>query len=1004
MNAMTSDDEHTPTSDELAPREGDEIGEQIDQVRGELAELTRDAHELTAGEGGPGTDIVPARSNDPVVAKRQMAEIRSRAERQAGLIAAKRKELERLLRSEMEKAEAVLGPMQEMVERLEAGIFTVNLYLGRDEEIVLLRDGESAPADTPIALRQSLLFMDEECAAFAEEGGISPVEIEQFDRWLLEDPRHLDQVLPETKGIVALRPRRDLGRYRESHRAAELAEANRRTYWLVRNGQRVYRTLTQLEITTDRVLPYADEFERIFTYRERGGKRVPLKPGSYDWERAQEHAEERERTFMRVGLILEGLLHRTPIFHPLPDAGVSFLSPLDVREGRVLYITDAEGLLGMGEESFEDWRRRLMGELRVGMRVILGPGLDRANEYDRGHSRLSPNNANMPHGNTLYVIEETGGRGFVFRYHEGERYVGDGAWGGGEYREPKRRASCTIKRSDSFVLPFDLADPDDMRRFLLRRGDRHHYASMFPVIKAAIAAKEREAEVEEPFMTMLAGVLARENGVSVAEAQEQIPDLVWWWKTKNRYHRPLLLEAARPEFIGDEEELQHAAESGSRSRRAAAARQVLEGDRQRRQREEEEQVERSALAVRMIVAEHARRLVDARRPINEAVVSTLRDAHPVRLLIARPRRAGYVVLTPAEGHKNVYVHEHEYSARGELRETREWVLPRAASVRTWVIVETSERWEQWDLHAAESAHLRGPDEQPIIEEALRDFDADPDSLALAWDGRTFTWWTAADDAKLDTEHLLTARQQGPSIQTQTRRWKFANGAVRLGEWREDWHAPAEFGRHERVLPWDKLAYRSPFDEDRDHPRKPEHNVLRRADPRIARFEREAQRFRDVLKHASRMNSRVSALVQSVEDEWLARAWATERRRFDEDFGDPELWEAHRKSKQRDIRLPSTWKLSRYAHESSWGPSMLLWDAVARLAQAGEDPEGYTVADVLREANQRFGTVPDDDADDDDLDDAKPIVFRAPEELHGYVLSAPPDDPDDPDDLDDDEED
>ena len=691
---------------------------------------------------------------------------------------------------------------------------------------------------------------------------------------------------------------------------------------------------------------------------------------------------------------------------------------MDVREGRVRYITDAEGLLGMGEESFGDWRRRLMGELRVGMRVILGPGLREANEYTRGHSRLSPRNANPPDDTTLYVIEQASGNEFVFRYHEGERWVGDGAWGGGELREPKRRASCTIERSDSFVLPFDLADPDDMRRFLLRRGDRHHYASMFPVIKAAIAAKQREAEVEAPFMTMLAGVLARENGVSVAEAQEQIPDLVWWWKGKNRYHRPLLLDAMRPSIDDDDEEAglsaggrRSAAALGMKGRRAQREAQAEEAasrrPRDRARAEAVEQVERSALAVRMIVAEHARRLVDARRPINEAVVCTLRDAHPVRLLIARPRRAGYIVLTPAEGHKNVYVHEHEYSARGELRETREWVLPRAASVRTWVIVETSERWEQWDLHAAESTHLRGPDEERIIAEALRDFDADPASLALAWDGRTFTWWTAADDATLDTEHLLTARQQGPSIQTQTRRWKFANGAVSLGGWREDWHAPAEFGRHERVLPWDKLAYRSPFDEDPDRSRKPEHNVLRRADPRIARFEGNVQRFRDVLKLSSRMDRRASALVQSVEADWLARAWATERRRFDEDFGDPELWEAHRQSKERAIRLPSTWKLNRYAHESRWGSSMLLWDAVARLVQAGEDPEGRTVADVLREATERFGAIPDDD---DDLDAgraaAEPIVFKAPEELHDYVLIAPSegdaDDDEDADDFDDDD--
>jgi hypothetical protein len=447
------------------------------------------------------------------------------------------------MKAEMERARQMLGPMEALIGQLEENITTVNLYLGNDEEIMLLRDGESAPADEPITMRQLLLYMDEECGAAAEKGGIQTVDVETFDEWLLAHPAHLDQVLPETKGIVALRPRR------KPHREAEGkdSESNKRTYWLVRNGERVYRTLTKLEVADNRVLPLTDEFERLFT-RHKSGRAIPLRPGSREWEEAQGAAEETERKYMRVGLLLEGLLHRTPIFHPLPQSGVSFIDPMCVRRGLVRYITDAEASLGTGAESFDAWRLRLCGELRPGMRIILGPGIHRE-QYERSskNPRLHPQIANEPQVQTVYVIDERKkGGGLVFRYHEGPRYVGDGAWGGGEYREPKHRASCTVFPKDEYVLPFDLASPEDMQRFLHSRTDRQHYVQMFPVLKAAIAAKARETEVEEPFRVMLAGVLARENKVSVAEAVEAIPGLVDWWKLRNKYHRPLLPQAARP--------------------------------------------------------------------------------------------------------------------------------------------------------------------------------------------------------------------------------------------------------------------------------------------------------------------------------------------------------------------------------------------------------------------------------------------------------------------------
>jgi hypothetical protein len=124
-------------------------GVHLARVRGELADLAREAHALATGDDGPGADIVPARSTDPIVAKQQLAALRAHASRHQKLVKDKRDEFEALMLAELAAADAALRPMRVMVTRLEDAIGTVNLYLGRGEEIVLLRDGASAPDVCP---------------------------------------------------------------------------------------------------------------------------------------------------------------------------------------------------------------------------------------------------------------------------------------------------------------------------------------------------------------------------------------------------------------------------------------------------------------------------------------------------------------------------------------------------------------------------------------------------------------------------------------------------------------------------------------------------------------------------------------------------------------------------------------------------------------------------------------------------------------------------------------
>ena len=358
-----------------------EVTDELARLSQDVAALQQALQHVTVHVGGAGeaagleaiTAIVPVDDRSPGGFKIALARVRQLAQAKQAELQARQTELQGILAEKLAVANALLAPLQELVGQIEEAIWTVNLYLGKDEEIVRLRDGEPAPASTPISVRQLVLAMDEECAVAAEEGGIDARSIAQFDAWLLERPEHLDQVLPEPKGVVVLVPRRQSKDYGDpwSNRAAQ--EADRQSYFLIRNGERLYRICTDFIVGTT-LLPRRDEFLDFFVeeridWETRERTRVPLEPGSHAYMEAEKRADARGRHYFRIGLILQGLIDRTPVFHPLPGA-IQVTRPEAYDQGWLRIIADAEPALGDGHERFRDWHARLNATLDVGMRVI----------------------------------------------------------------------------------------------------------------------------------------------------------------------------------------------------------------------------------------------------------------------------------------------------------------------------------------------------------------------------------------------------------------------------------------------------------------------------------------------------------------------------------------------------------------------------------------------------------------------------------------------------------
>lgn len=145
-------------------------------------------------------------------------------------------------------AEGMKGAIGEIKDRL----FNVSLYAGLAEEIVQCCDGESAPFNEKLHVMQRRLYMDEECLLNYRHGGMEFKHIKEFDAWISE-PENRDRILPMPRCLVAMRVRRHVkdrewdGKFLSAFINIQLEQSDKLTYLYIRNGERVYRLISDLD-------------------------------------------------------------------------------------------------------------------------------------------------------------------------------------------------------------------------------------------------------------------------------------------------------------------------------------------------------------------------------------------------------------------------------------------------------------------------------------------------------------------------------------------------------------------------------------------------------------------------------------------------------------------------------------------------------------------------------------------------------------------------------------
>lgn len=438
--------------------------------------------------------------------------------------------------------------MAKQVEKIKRAITVIELYVGISEDLVQIQVGKAASEDTPLSLRQQILFMDEEVGVL-EEQGIDHEKIEEFDEWLLKD-NHYKQIVPEEKCIVVLKPRR---RFKVDHNGDRIEDPrDMLTYFLIRNGENFYRIYTSNLQIPQRLFPKRKEFQELID-------KMDVNSLSYSkWDK--EKVEDFTYMYQRMVFFIQGLIDRTQVFHPIGKK----INLMDVEgsSDMVNLIYDDELCLPPNQLTFREWQSKINKEISVGSRIVYSRGVGYADSrwrdskrrflrnYDKYSKPQYPNDGvyqieeatqNLPEwveGGTFNSHKEYRKEKHIcFRYNPGG-YIYGWTYSG----ERKNNLSFLIyPQSDVEILNYDQIEVKDIDFYLTTRLGRSEYLSYLPLLKTIRKNLLKEQEQEDYFCLMLIGEIEK-RGLKCKKGlivEDVILDLIDWWKFKNKWKRPI---------------------------------------------------------------------------------------------------------------------------------------------------------------------------------------------------------------------------------------------------------------------------------------------------------------------------------------------------------------------------------------------------------------------------------------------------------------------------------
>jgi len=399
-----------------------ELLQEIQRITAQLGIVPREALDA-AGDSGQALAVM---NGAPDVGAHKAALIKTKEKTLPDLFKQVEKQHEEMalwMKAELMPTQAQLGLMRGAIEQINDRIFTVELYAGLVESIEKIADGAPASDNDKIHLFQRRHYMDEECLVNYEAGGMKFRDIAEFDTWLLR-PENRTRILPKPRSVVAFRVRRTERDDDDEDRASLWAfisfmleaELDKQTFLYIRNGEQVFRLQTEIDFGPElfpdtehesllngtaawidlhrasdpKPITQAQYEQALDDYQAKRDKHAktlrewrkkgkpdpqpwfyesrphfePLTRESVHYDDVMTKITKMTRDHNRVAVVLQGLLDRSPVFHPHPPWRL-WTSEGFTRAIELVY--DSSKALTVGDPpDFEAYRARLNASLGAG--------------------------------------------------------------------------------------------------------------------------------------------------------------------------------------------------------------------------------------------------------------------------------------------------------------------------------------------------------------------------------------------------------------------------------------------------------------------------------------------------------------------------------------------------------------------------------------------------------------------------------------------------------------
>tara|TARA_R110001592_G_scaffold209888_1_gene461115 strand:- start:16103 stop:19441 length:3339 start_codon:yes stop_codon:yes gene_type:complete len=275
---------------------------------------------------------------------------------------------------------AVTSDMRDHVDSLMKGIDTLNLYVLKNVEVEVIKEGKSADSSIPLTIAQSILYMDEEAVVHFDVS-------EDFDfrnrisffKSLANSPELLRQIFPTERSVVGMATTRMDKKYESkgvsSIEANQLTLENQTMYLVVRDGERLTVVLSPefWHQQTTRLFPSQDDVESKF----RGIDGSQITYDDLNYTASVKSHELLALKYKRLLVLLCGLDHNKQVFGDFyaGEPSLDFIS-LEFQEKyfRFIHDGDGEGLIATSRpQNIKDWLKELNSEVTSGSRLLLIP-------------------------------------------------------------------------------------------------------------------------------------------------------------------------------------------------------------------------------------------------------------------------------------------------------------------------------------------------------------------------------------------------------------------------------------------------------------------------------------------------------------------------------------------------------------------------------------------------------------------------------------------------------